>query len=49
MTKLLRTVRINERDVKRLERLAKKEAETVSALIQRAIREFLERRELAGR
>jgi predicted transcriptional regulator len=43
MTKVLRAVRIKEGDLKALERLAKKEDETVSFLIQRAIREFIER------
>lgn len=43
MVKKLKTVRIKERDLEELERLAKKEDETVSFLIQQAIREFLER------
>lgn len=36
-------VRIKERDLVELESLAKKEDETVSSLIRRAIREFLEK------
>ena len=44
MAKKLRAVRIKERDLKELVKLAKKEDETVSFLIQQAIREFLERR-----
>jgi predicted transcriptional regulator len=44
MVKKLKTVRIKERDLEALKKLAKKEDETVSSLIQRAIREFLERR-----
>jgi len=37
-------VRIKERDLEELERLAKEEDETVSSLIRQAIREFLERK-----
>jgi hypothetical protein len=37
-------VRINERHVEELEKIAKKDGETVSFLIQQAIREFLEKR-----
>lgn len=44
MAKKLRAVRIKERDLKELVKLAKKEDETVSFLIQQAIREFLDRR-----
>jgi predicted transcriptional regulator len=44
MVKKLRAVRIKERDLEALVRLAKKEDETVSSLIQRAIREFLDRK-----
>jgi predicted transcriptional regulator len=44
MVKKLRAVRIKEKDLKNLERLAKQEDETVSFLIQQAIREFLERK-----
>jgi predicted transcriptional regulator len=44
MVKKLRAVRIKERDLEELEKLAKKEDETVSFLIQQAIREFLDRR-----
>jgi len=43
MAKLLRAVRIEEEDLKELERLAKKEERTASFFIQRAIREFLKR------
>jgi predicted transcriptional regulator len=43
MAKKLRAVRIKERDLEALAKLAQKEDETVSSLIQRAIREFLER------
>jgi hypothetical protein len=44
MVKELRAVRINERHLEELKKLAKKESETVSFLIQQAIREFLERK-----
>jgi predicted transcriptional regulator len=44
MVKKLRAVRIKERDLEELEKLATKEEETVSFLIQKAIREFLDRR-----
>jgi predicted transcriptional regulator len=43
MPKQLRAVRIKERDLEALKKLAKKEDETVSFLIQQAIREFLKR------
>jgi hypothetical protein len=43
MAKKLRAVRIKERDLEALAKLAQYEDETVSSLIQRAIREFLER------
>jgi predicted transcriptional regulator len=49
MPKKLRAVRIKERDLKELARLAKKEDETVSSLIQQAIREFLNRKVERGR
>jgi predicted transcriptional regulator len=45
MVKKQRAVRIKEQDLERLEELAKKEHETVSFLIQTAIREFLDRKE----
>jgi len=44
MVKILRAVRIKERDLKQLAKLARKEDETVSSLIQQAIREFLSRK-----
>ena len=44
MVKQTKAVRINERHIEALEKLAKKEGETVSFLIQQAIREFLERK-----
>jgi predicted transcriptional regulator len=44
MLKKTEAVRINERHIEELEKLAKKEGETVSFLIQQAIREFLERK-----
>jgi predicted transcriptional regulator len=44
MVKLTKAVRINERHIEELDKLAKKEGETVSFLIQQAIREFLERK-----
>jgi predicted transcriptional regulator len=44
MVKKLRAVRIKERDLEELEKLAHKEEETVSFLIQKAIREFLDRK-----
>jgi hypothetical protein len=45
VAKKQRAVRIKEQDLQRLEELAKKEHETVSFLIQSAIREFLDRKE----
>ena len=42
MVKKLRAVRIKERDLEELAKLAKKEDETVSSLIQKAVREFLD-------
>jgi predicted transcriptional regulator len=42
--KKLRAVRIKDRDLKELAKIAKREDETVSSLIQQAIREFLNRR-----
>ena len=44
VVKKLTATRIKERDLKELEQLAKKEDETVSALIRQAIREFLDRK-----
>jgi predicted transcriptional regulator len=44
MVKKTKAVRVNERHIAELEKLAKKEGETVSFLIQQAIREFLERK-----
>jgi predicted transcriptional regulator len=44
MVKELRAVRINEKHLEELAKLAKKDGETVSFLIQQAIREYLERR-----
>ena len=44
MVKITKAVRINERHIEELEKLAKKEGETVSFLIQQAIREYLERK-----
>ena len=44
MVKKLRAVRINEQHIEELEKLAKKEGETVSFLIQQAIREFLNKK-----
>lgn len=44
MVKRTKAVRINERHIEELEKLAKKDGETVSFLIQQAIREYLERR-----
>jgi predicted transcriptional regulator len=41
--KKLTAVRIKERDLEELERLAKKEDETVSSLIRIAIAEFIDR------
>lgn len=48
MVKKLRAVRINERHMQELKKLAKKEGETVSFLIQQAVREFLERKAPKG-
>jgi hypothetical protein len=45
VAKKQRAVRIKEQDLQRLDKLAKKEHETVSFLIQTAIREFLDRKE----
>jgi predicted transcriptional regulator len=47
MGKKLTGVRIKERDLEELERLAKEDDETVSFLIRQAIREFLDRRRKA--
>jgi hypothetical protein len=44
VAKTLTAVRLKDRDLKELEKLAKKEDETVSFLIRRAIREFLDRK-----
>jgi hypothetical protein len=44
MVKKLRPVRINERHLEELEKLAKKDGETVSFHIQQAIREYLKRK-----
>lgn len=41
--KKLTAVRIKERDIKELERLAKREDETVSSLIRQAVSEFVQR------
>lgn len=43
MAKKLIAVRLRQMDVRALARIAKREEETVSALIQRAVREFLEK------
>jgi len=47
MGKKLTGVRIKERDLEELERLAREDDETVSSLIRQAIREFLDRRRKA--
>jgi hypothetical protein len=44
VVKTLTAVRIKDRDLKELEKLAKKEDETVSFFIRQAIKEFLDRR-----
>jgi predicted transcriptional regulator len=44
VVKTLTAVRLKDRDLKELEKLAKKEDETVSFLIRQAIREFLDRK-----
>ena len=44
MVKKTKAVRINEQHIEQLEKLAKKEGETVSFLIQQAVREYLERK-----
>jgi predicted transcriptional regulator len=44
VVKKTKAVRINERHIEELEKLAKKEGETISFLIQQAIREYLERK-----
>jgi len=44
MVKELTAIRINEKHMEELRKLAKKEGETVSYLIQQAVREFLDRR-----
>ena len=48
MVKKLRTVRINARHMVKLKKLAKKEGETVSFLIQQAVRQFLEKKAPKG-
>jgi metal-responsive CopG/Arc/MetJ family transcriptional regulator len=48
MVKKLTAVRIKERDLEELERVAMKEDETVSSLIRQAIREFLDRYRTKG-
>jgi predicted transcriptional regulator len=45
--KKLKAVRLNEQHVAQLEKLAKKDGETISFLIQQAVREFLERKQKA--
>ena len=45
MVKKNTAVRIKERDLDELEKLEKKEDETVSSLIRQAIREFLDKKE----
>ena len=47
MVKTHTAVRIKERDLVELKKLAQKEDETVSSLIQQAIREFLDRKKAA--
>jgi predicted transcriptional regulator len=49
MTKTLTAVRFKERDLAALARLAKKEDETVSSLIRRAVEEFVKRMERKGK
>ena len=44
MVKRLKAIRINEKDLAELKKIARKRGETVSFLIQQAIREYLERR-----
>jgi predicted transcriptional regulator len=44
MVKITKAVRINEKHIEELEKLARKGGETVSFLIQQAIREYLERK-----
>jgi predicted transcriptional regulator len=44
MVKITKAFRLNEKHIAELEKLAKKEGETVSFLIQQAIREYLERK-----
>ena len=44
MVKKNTAVRIKEKDLEELKRLAKKEDEAVSSLIRQAIREFLDRK-----
>lgn len=44
MVKKNTAVRIKEKDLEELKRLAKKEDESVSSLIRQAIREFLDRK-----
>jgi predicted HicB family RNase H-like nuclease len=44
MVKKLRAVRINEKHLEELVKLAKKQGESVSFLIQQAIREYLEKK-----
>ena len=44
VVKRTKAVRVNEQHLEKLEEIARKEGETVSFLIQQAIREYLERR-----
>jgi len=48
MVKKLRAVRINERHMEKLKKLGKKKGETVSFLIQQAVREFLKKKAPEG-
>ena len=44
MVKVNKAFRVNEKHIEELKKIAKKEGETISFLIQQAIREYLERR-----
>jgi hypothetical protein len=49
MAKTLTAVRIKERDLEALEKIAAAEDETVSALIRKAVEEFIQRHHLKAK
>jgi predicted transcriptional regulator len=44
VVKITKAFRVNEKHIEELAKIAKKEGETISFLIQQAIREYLERK-----